>query len=169
MFNTLFTSLPVTFLGVLEKDLAPSTLIAVPELYNKGQRSLGFNFKVHFCWVFMAASEAMIVFFTMQTLYGFAIFTSGRDLFSMGDMTYTACIIIINTKLQLLEQRNRTFLALGVMIIEVGGWFVWNIAFGAVYRNNNEYVYRWAQVSLVSKTIIRVLLATMALHHVLFV
>lgn len=112
------------FLGAPEKDIALSTLIAVPELYKKGQRSLGFNFKVYFSWVFMAASKAMIVYCTMQTLHGLAIFTSGRDLFSIGHMTYTACIVIINTKLQLLEQRDWTVFALGVINIEVGRWFV---------------------------------------------
>ena len=139
MFNTLFTSLPVIFLGVFEKDLTPSTLIAVPELYTKGQRSAAFNFRVYLSWMFMAASEAMIVFFTMKGLFGQAIFTSGQDLFAMGDMTFSACIILINSKLQLLEQRNRTVIALICMIIEVGGWFLWNIILSVVYEDNYEY------------------------------
>lgn len=57
----------------------------------------------------------------------------------MGTMTFTACIIIINSKLQLLEQRNRTIIALICMIVEIGGWFLWNIAFSIVYGNNYAY------------------------------
>lgn len=60
MFNTLFTSLPVIFMGVFEKDLSASTLLAVPELYTIGQRNGGFNFRVYLGWMFMASGEAMV-------------------------------------------------------------------------------------------------------------
>ncbi|PHH62639.1 hypothetical protein CDD81_6873 [Ophiocordyceps australis] len=38
VFNSAFTSLPVILLGILERDLAAETLLAVPELYTFGQR-----------------------------------------------------------------------------------------------------------------------------------
>ena len=64
MFNTLFTSLPVIFMGVFEKDLAASTLLAVPELYGIGQRNGGFNFKLYAYWATLGAIEAVIVYFS---------------------------------------------------------------------------------------------------------
>jgi phospholipid-translocating ATPase len=67
MFNTLFTSLPVIFMGVFEKDLAASTLLAVPELYTKGQRNGGFNFRVYLGWMFMASAEAMVSLSMLRT------------------------------------------------------------------------------------------------------
>lgn len=100
MFNTLFTSLPVIFMGAFEKDLQAATLIAVPELYMKGQRNGGFNIKIFLGWTFMASAEAMIVFFSMYTLYGMALFLNDGSLFSMGDMTFTACVILITMKMQ---------------------------------------------------------------------
>ncbi|KAK4541025.1 hypothetical protein LTR36_008394 [Oleoguttula mirabilis] len=141
MFNTLFTSLVVIFLGIFEQDLHASTLIAVPELYTKGQRSGGFNLKVYLGWMFMAVSEAMIVFFTMWGLYGTAIFALDQSLYPMGDMTFTACVIIIATKLQIIEQRNRTYMALIGWILAVGGWFLWNIILAGIYSSttNPEY------------------------------
>lgn len=68
MFNTLFTSLvslsvqeltsglangwqTIIFLGIFEQDLRASTLLAVPELYTKGQRSGGFNLKIYLGWM----------------------------------------------------------------------------------------------------------------------
>jgi len=138
-FNTLFTSLPVIFLGIFERDLAPATLIAVPELYTKGQKSRGFSFQIYLSWMFMAASEAMIVFFTMKGLFGQALFTPGKDLFAMGDMTFSACIILINLKLQFLEQRNRTIVAVICVFIEIGGWFLWNLILGFTYQSNFIY------------------------------
>jgi phospholipid-translocating ATPase len=100
MFNTLFTSLAVIFMGIFEKDLAASTLLAVPELYTKGQRDGGFNLKVYLGWMFMAASEAMIIFFSMLGLFGMVAFTQDNSLFAMGDMTFTAAVIVINLKMQ---------------------------------------------------------------------
>jgi phospholipid-translocating ATPase len=100
MFNTLFTSLPVIFLGIFEKDLSASTLLAAPELYTKGQRNGGFNFPLYLGWMFMASAEAMVVYFCMFGLYGQAQFTSDNSIFALSSMTYTASVIIINMKLQ---------------------------------------------------------------------
>ncbi|KAJ5427870.1 ATPase P-type K/Mg/Cd/Cu/Zn/Na/Ca/Na/H-transporter [Penicillium cf. griseofulvum] len=101
MFNTLFTSLAVIFLGIFTKDLAAPTLLAVPELYNKGQRHAGFNIKLYLGWTFMAACEAMIIYFTID-----------NDIYSMGLVTFSACVVVINTKLQALEVHNKTYLSL---------------------------------------------------------
>lgn len=87
----------------------------------------------------MAASEAMIIYFTMFRLYGKALFTLDSDLFSMGDLSFTACIILIAIKIQILEQHSKTYMALIAFILSVGGWFLWNIILAAIYKNNNEY------------------------------
>jgi phospholipid-translocating ATPase len=142
MFNVLFTSLPVIFLGIFEKDLAASTLLAVPELYTRGQRFAGFNFRVYFSWMFMAASEAMIVYFVMKSLFGDAIFTSGQDLYAMGVLTYSACVIMINVKLQIIEQHYLAMTVASCCVIMIGGWFLWNIIFSVVYGKNRLYNVR---------------------------
>jgi phospholipid-translocating ATPase len=110
MFNTLFTSLPVIFMGVFEKDLSASTLLAVPELYTKGQRNGGFNFKVYLGWMFMASSEAMVVYFCMLGLYGQTLFTEDNSIFALGSITYTAVVWLIALKMQCVSpfpQENR--------------------------------------------------------------
>jgi phospholipid-translocating ATPase len=100
MFNTLFTSLPVIFLGIFEKDLSASTLLAVPELYTKGQHNGGFNLKIYLGWTFMASAEAMVVYFCMLGLYGQASFTDDNTIYALGTLTYTAAVIIIAMKIQ---------------------------------------------------------------------
>lgn len=139
MFNTLFTSLPVIFYGIFEKDLSASTLLAVPELYTIGQRNGGFNLRIYLGWVFMAASEAMIVFFIMLGLYGQALFTLDNGLYAMGDLTFTACIIIIATKIQFLELHNKTITCVIAMFLSIGGWFLWNMILASVYSKNTIY------------------------------
>lgn len=99
VFNTLFTSLPVIFLGVFEQDLNASTLLAVPELYTMGQRNEGFNIKKYVAWMFMAVSGSMIIYFTMFGLFGEALFTRDDNLLSMGTLAFTAAVMFINTKL----------------------------------------------------------------------
>ncbi|KAF2489741.1 phospholipid-translocating P-type ATPase [Lophium mytilinum] len=134
MFNTLFTSLPVIFLGIFEKDLAASTLLAVPELYTKGQRNGAFNFRIYAGWMFMAASEAMVVFFVMLGVYGQAIFTSDQGMFALGDLCFSAAVIVISVKMQLIEPHTRTLLILIPLICSIGGWWLWNLLLAVLYN-----------------------------------
>ena len=133
MFNTLFTSLAVIFLGIFTKDLSASTLLAVPELYTKGQKHAGFNIKLYLGWSFMATCEAMIIYFIMFGLFGQSITNVDNGVFPLGLLTYSACVVIINTKLQALEVHNKTYVCLAVFIISVGGWFLWNIILSQQY------------------------------------
>lgn len=142
MFNTLFTSLPVIFLGIFEKDLSAATLIAAPELYTKGQRGDGFNFRVFTAWMFMGVAEAMVVFFTMYGLFGHVVFTRDNSLFAMGDLTYTVCVIVIFTKLQVLETHNHSVTTVVSGVLSVGGWFLWNIILSSLYSDNVIYFVR---------------------------
>ncbi|EXJ78856.1 phospholipid-translocating ATPase [Capronia coronata CBS 617.96] len=139
MFNTLFTSLPVIFMGVFEKDLAASTLLAVPELYSFGQRNRGFNFKLYFSWAILGACEAVIVYFIMYEIYGRALFTRDQELYAMGSLAFSGCIIIISLKLQFIELHNKTVTAAVAIFLSVGGWWLWNIFLSCVYPDDVVY------------------------------
>jgi phospholipid-translocating ATPase len=145
MFNTLFTSLPVIFLGFFEKDLKAETLLGIPELYKYGQNNMGFNAKVFVKWIFMAISESCLIFYLMYVLYGniafagSATYTTDNGIYSMGVLAFTACVIIIACKLQFWELQNKTYFAAAAMGISIGGWFLWNIILAAAYGNN--YIY----------------------------
>lgn len=142
MFNTLFTSLPVIFMGVFEKDLAASTLLAVPELYSIGQRNGGFNLIIYAYWIFMASVEAMIIFFIMVGLYGQARADQHSDLYAMGTLTFSACVIIIATKLQFLDLHNKSITCVVAMGVSIGGWAVWNLILSGLYPTNVIYDVR---------------------------
>lgn len=142
LFNTLFTSLPVIFMGIFEKDLAASTLLAVPELYSIGQRNGGFNLIIYAYWIFMASVEAMIVFFIMVGLYGQARSDHNSDLYAMGTLTFSACVIIIATKLQFLDLHNKSITCVVAMVGSIGGWAVWNLILSGSYPKNVVYDVR---------------------------
>ncbi|KAL8735980.1 MAG: hypothetical protein Q9166_000542 [cf. Caloplaca sp. 2 TL-2023] len=142
MFNTLFTSLPVIFMGIFEKDLSATTLLAAPELYSFGHRNGGFSIRIYAGWIFMASSEAMVVYFLMLGLYGKAIFTLDNGLYAMGVLTFTACIIIIATKMQFTEVHNKSITCAVAMFLSIGGWFAWNLVLSSMYSNNVIYNVR---------------------------
>lgn len=142
MFNTLFTSLPVIFMGIFEADLRSETLLAIPELYSIGQKNSGFNLKIYLFWAVMAASEALLVFFPMLAFFGQAIFTTDNGLYGMGTMTFTACIIIIATKMQFIELHNKTITCVIALVASIGGWFAWSLLLGKTYKNNTIYNVR---------------------------
>jgi phospholipid-translocating ATPase len=139
MFNTLFTSLPVIFMGVFEKDLAASTLLAVPELYSIGQCNGGFNFMIYLRWAFLAVCEAVIVFFTMYSIYGEALFTRDQQLYAMGALCFTACVTIISLKIQVLELHNKSIAAAIAIFLSLGGWWLWNLLLSLIYPQNVVY------------------------------
>jgi phospholipid-translocating ATPase len=139
MFNTLFTSLPVIFMGVFEKDLAASTLLAAPELYMKGQRNGGFSIKIYLWWAFLAACEAVLIFNTTHGIYGEALFTTDNGLYATGALTFTCCITVISLKLQVLELHNKSIAAVIAIVLSVGGWYLWNILLAIIYHDNVIY------------------------------
>ncbi|KAF1837813.1 phospholipid-translocating P-type ATPase [Decorospora gaudefroyi] len=141
MFNTLFTSLPVIFMGVFEKDLSASTLLAVPELYTKGQRNGGFNIKVYLGWMFMASAEAMVVYFCMLGLYGQTLFTEDNSTFALGSITFTAAVWIIALKMQFIETHSKTITNFLAIFLSVGGWFLWNLILSSVYDPASKIYY----------------------------
>ncbi|KAL9640409.1 MAG: hypothetical protein Q9164_000291 [Protoblastenia rupestris] len=143
MFNTLFTSLPVIFIGIFEQDLSSTTLMAVPELYSSvGPRNAGFNIPLYLGWMFMASSQAVIVFFIMLGLFGQALFTLDNGLYAMGALSFSACVIVIASKLQFWEVHNKTYTCVTAIVLSIGGWFLWNIMLSAFYTDNVIYNVR---------------------------
>ncbi|OAK93911.1 phospholipid-translocating P-type ATPase [Phaeosphaeriaceae sp. SRC1lsM3a] len=143
MFNTLFTSLPVIFMGVFEKDLSASTLLAVPELYTIGQRNGGFNVRVYLEWMFMASAEAMVVYFVMWSLWGEEPrFVRDESIFPLGVGTYTAIVVLIALKMQFIETHSKTLTNALAIFLSVGGWFLWNIILSTAYAHKSIYFVR---------------------------
>lgn len=142
LFNTFFTFLPVIFLGIFEKDLAASTLLAVPELYTKGQRHQGFNIRIYFGWAVMGVCGSAFVFFLMLGLYGLAVLPVDNTIFPLGLLTFSACVIIVNIKLQLLESHNRSIMSAAAIVLSIGGWFLWNIVLSSRYNSSqSKHIY----------------------------
>ncbi|TGO22458.1 hypothetical protein BPAE_0168g00290 [Botrytis paeoniae] len=171
VFNTLFTSLCVIFLGVFDQDLSATTLLAVPGLYTYGQRDEAFNLKKYFGWTFMAASEMIITFFLAYGLFGESRFTDDNTLYSLGDLCFTAAVIIIVTKLLILEMHSKTYITAIGLILSIGGWFLWNLLLSALYSPKSltynvrdGFIYQFGRNPLWWCTLIIILAAVTVLE-----
>lgn len=140
MFNTLFTSLPVLCIGIFEKDLKPSTLLAVPELYAKGQKNESFGLVLFLGWMIIAASHSVITSFVTYFLYGEHAWID-NSIYPLGVMIFTVVVAMITVKLQILEMHSRTVLNWAVVIICIGGWFLWCMFLSYVYGKSPSKIY----------------------------
>lgn len=140
MFNTLFTSLPVLCIGIFERDLRPSTLLAVPELYARGQKNESFGLILFIGWMIVAASHSVITSFVAYYIYGAYAFKD-NSLYPIGVLIFTTVITMITVKLQLLEQHSRTIINFAVVIISVGGWFFWCMFLSFIYGKSPSKIY----------------------------
>lgn len=140
MFNTLFTSLPVICIGILEKDLKASTLIAVPELYTKGPRNEGFDYYIFAGWIAVGASQSVLTSFVTYYIYGYNLIKE-NTIYPFGMILFTTVIIIVTFKLQGLEMHSKTFVNWTVMAICIGGWFLWNMFLSYVYGQSPSKIY----------------------------
>jgi phospholipid-translocating ATPase len=140
MFNTLFTSLPVLCIGICERDLNPTTLIAVPELYAKGQKNEGFGLLRFLGWMVIAASQSVIVSFMCYYIYGFYALKD-NTLYSLSTISFSIILMVICVKLQLIEMYTITVICWAVIIISVGGWFVWDMFLSYIYSQKPSKIY----------------------------
>lgn len=135
MFNTLFTSLPVLCIGMFQKDLKASTLLAIPELYTFGRLSQGFNFKLFVQWLFFAAATSVFITFTTLQFYGERALRD-NSIYPLGFINFTIVVVLINIKLQFIEMRNRSPIEFACTIVSCGGWLVWSCFLPAIYSDD---------------------------------
>ncbi|CAJ2513049.1 Uu.00g011680.m01.CDS01 [Anthostomella pinea] len=126
VFNTLFTSLCVIYMGVWEQDLSAETLLAVPELYVHGQRNSELNIPRFIYWTAAAATEGVLVWLGVWASYN--VFGQPRDdgLFALGDLVFSIGVVWINWKIFIVETHHKTAIMLGAFSITFAGWWAWN-------------------------------------------
>lgn len=127
MYNTLFTSLPVLCVGILEKDLKPATLLSVPELYTLGRLSKGFNLLMFIEWASVAACHSASIFFLSVVMWGENTL-SDNSTYPLGVVNFTAIIFVVCFKCQFLEMRNRNIIVFICVLLSAGGWLIWCVA-----------------------------------------
>ncbi|KAL2754904.1 hypothetical protein ACRALDRAFT_2064824, partial [Sodiomyces alcalophilus JCM 7366] len=135
VFNTLFTSLPVIFLGGFEKDLSPKTLLENPELYRYGHSNGAINVRLYVGWTLLGVAESFIIYYLTWGVYDKLPFDQDTSLYAMGTVPFNVCVIFINVKLLMLEMHDKTIIAFLGAFLSITGWFLWNLAISGLFEN----------------------------------
>lgn len=78
----------------------------------------------------------------MLTLFGKAETTRDNTLFSMGDLSFVAVVLVISMKQQIIEMHNKSVFAILSIFLCVGAAFLWNIFLAGVYSRTTPYKVR---------------------------
>lgn len=140
LFNTLFTSLPVICIGMFDKDLEPSTLIAIPELYSKGRLYKGLNLKIFISWIVLAIVQSLSVSFISYYAWGSSSLNK-NSILSLGTMIFIALIIIINVKCEFIEMQNKTWFSFASFFISIGIYFFWTYIISKIYDSEKSQYF----------------------------
>ncbi|KAK1365815.1 Phospholipid-transporting ATPase [Heracleum sosnowskyi] len=101
LYNVIFTSLPVIFVGLLDKDVSAFLSKKYPELYREGIKNTFFRFRVLGIVAFFSVYQSIVV-------YSFVISSSSESLTSSGKlvgqwdvstMAFTCVVITVNLRL----------------------------------------------------------------------
>nr|UJH94624.1 Dnf3 [Starmerella bombicola] len=137
MFNTLFTSLPVICVGIMDQDLSPAALIAVPELYRVGPENREFKLILFIQWICIAMLECLMISFLSYMFYGDQYEVRDNSLFPLGVTIYAAIVATVCFKIQFISMMHYiTLISLLVVVISFCGYLLFNILIGLVYIVN---------------------------------
>lgn len=174
LFNTLFSSLAVIIIGGFEKDLSAATLLAVPELYETSRLGKAFGLRLLIAWALLAITQAVVGFYLAYFTYGIK-YTS--DLFPIGNMLFTAIVVVINVKLIFLEMHNWSVINFSFFAISFCGWWTWLIIETATFGPSKIYFVKdalfdhfgrdiewWAGLFLTTSSLLVLDLCTQALR-----
>ncbi|RUS32171.1 hypothetical protein BC938DRAFT_476104 [Jimgerdemannia flammicorona] len=147
LYNTLFSSLPVMVIGMFEKDLNASTLLANPEAYRIGQRDGAFNLRIFTQWVITAWWHTICVVLIPLSLNGlfnaqWEIQLNGSlQLYTLGVMLYFSVVLVVTVQVAYIECHNHTLITHVTAWAEVFAFALWQLVYSAVYPNSNSHEY----------------------------
>lgn len=128
LFNVVFTSLPIIFMGILDQDIGDKVSLAVPQLYVRGiERKDWTNTKF---WLYMgdAAYQSLICFFMPYLLFAPAVSVRSdgldiNDTYRIGVFVASAAIICVNSYVLMNTNRWDWLMVLLTVLSTVIPWF----------------------------------------------
>lgn len=137
LFNVIYTSLPIMFVAVFDRDIPASLAEANPELYVTSQRSMTFTKKVFLFWILDGVYGSAVYFFVPAGIFSFttaAADSTGRTMdgvWAVGTICYTCLVLGVNLKL-LLETKYLTRWTIIVTLLTMLSWFLVEMIYNAL-------------------------------------
>eukprot|EP00300_Choanocystis_sp_HF-7_P009690 c16576_g1_i2.p1 GENE.c16576_g1_i2~~c16576_g1_i2.p1 ORF type:complete len:663 (+),score=158.78 c16576_g1_i2:131-1990(+) len=104
VFNVFFANFPILLLGVWDRDLAPHTVMAHPEVYKRGQNNEAFSFQRYLSWIFVAFCHSLPVFLVPVLVLEVSPLPSGHlsGFWAVSFATTTCVVLVVNLKILLI-------------------------------------------------------------------
>merc|ERR1711871_411930 len=127
-YNVFFTSLPVLVFGLMNQDMSQDIARSVPRLYEPGQKSELFNYRVFIWWVCEALYASIIMFyFGYGALMEGQVWTNGRtyEQWIASTAVYTGCVLAMTLRISF-ETSYYTWITHLCYWGSVAAWFLYN-------------------------------------------
>ncbi len=125
-YNLLFTSLPIMFFAVLDKDVRLRTAKALPQLYATGLNDQEFNLPIFLSWLFRGFAESCVIFFVSYLVFiEDNVIADGTNagIWAMGMTAASAVVVVVTAKLALYVN-NWTVWQAGIMGVSVFVFYI---------------------------------------------
>lgn len=148
LYNVMYTSFPILFISVFDRDVSDETSRKLPQLYHLGIRAHYFNWQVALKWLAEATFESLAVaLLCIYSLPKYDLEGDDPSLFFLGAHALTYTIILANLKL-LLWQWQVTYASTSLIFMGIFLWLVPTcfIASMSTIEPTNTlytYIYGW--------------------------
>jgi phospholipid-translocating ATPase len=140
LYNLIFTSLPIIFLGIWDQDVNKQVSLAYPELYRMGLRDDKFKPWRFYLTVFDSIFQsAVCFFFPYMLLLGGAIDPNGRDqngVYEIGTIISSISVIVANFFV-MFSLYSFTWIQIFIIAISILVYY----AFVCIYAQFNTFIF----------------------------
>ncbi|KAF5751968.1 hypothetical protein HS088_TW02G00987 [Tripterygium wilfordii] len=142
-YSILFTSFPVSALGVFDQDVSAQLCLKFPRLYQDGIQDTLFSWRRILSWFFNALYSAIIIFFFCAKALEHQAFNSdgntvGRDV--LGATIYTCVVWVVNLQMALYISYFTTIQHILVWG-SIAVWYLFLMIYGAVSPSSSKDAY----------------------------
>ena len=163
LFNTVFTSIPILVLGVIDRDLSYNTVIKYPRIYQDCVSNAHFGNRRFWLWVLNGLFESVMCAILPLYLLQYNDQNQGASatFWESGTSCFTAVVVICNLKILVL-QHCITCISMITLVLSVLSW----VGVASLINETIEVDYNWCDVwyrSVQSHTFWMILLITISL------
>ncbi|KAM9946077.1 hypothetical protein ACTFIT_004369 [Dictyostelium discoideum] len=121
LYNALFTSLPVIFLGTFDQDTKEDDLLNKPYLYRVCQSNSPFSTWKFIWWVFIGMWQSATIFFVTFFVMNTSTIEGGKTLglWSIGTAAYIYLVVTVNLQISFITRywTRQTILAVSISVV----------------------------------------------------
>ena len=163
LFNTVFTSIPILVLGVIDRDLSYNTVIKYPRIYQYCVSNAHFGNRRFWLWVLNGLLESVMCAILPLYLLQYNDQDQGASatFWESGSSCFTTVVVICNLKILVL-QHCVTSISMITLVLSVLSW----VGVASLINETIEVDYNWCGVwyrSVQSYTFWMILLITVSL------